>query len=201
MTTERDPKIYLAVDNCFASKRWTRPAEWMELIGDLGIHYIEASADNECDPLYSTAETMSNWLNEADAYCKKLGVQIANFYSGHGTYATLGLGHTDHRIRDKIQNNWVKTMAFYASRMNAGLGFYCHAFPDSTLQNIEAYKASEADLYSRLADISQYCHSIGAKASGVEQMYTPHQQEMDRYPYLFSQKDGNTYLWFDKFAC
>ena len=36
------PEIYLAIDNCFASKRWTSPSEWMSLIKDSGINYIEA---------------------------------------------------------------------------------------------------------------------------------------------------------------
>ena len=47
------PRIYLAIDNCFASKRWSTPADWMKVISDAGIYYVEASADNECDPLYS----------------------------------------------------------------------------------------------------------------------------------------------------
>lgn len=41
------PRIHLAVDNCFASKRWTKPAEWMQIAYDAGITCIEASADNE----------------------------------------------------------------------------------------------------------------------------------------------------------
>lgn len=66
-----DPKIYLAVDNCFASKRWTKPAEWMELLGRMGIACVEASADNECDPLYMDKEYIyqpSFWLGPLSAY-------------------------------------------------------------------------------------------------------------------------------------
>ena len=47
----KDPKIYLAIDNCFGSKRWTEPREWMDTIKSLGVYYVEASADTECDPL------------------------------------------------------------------------------------------------------------------------------------------------------
>ena len=32
-----DPKIYLGIDNCFALKRWTTPAEWAKVIKDLGM--------------------------------------------------------------------------------------------------------------------------------------------------------------------
>ena len=31
------PKIYLAIDNCFASKRWTTPNQWAKVISDLGV--------------------------------------------------------------------------------------------------------------------------------------------------------------------
>ena len=51
-----DPIIYLGIDNCFASKRWARPSEWTRVIRDLGLRYVEASADTECDPLYMGAE-------------------------------------------------------------------------------------------------------------------------------------------------
>ena len=62
-----DPKLSLAIDNRFASKRWTRPADWMQLIKDLGITLVEASADTECDPLY---------LGEACDYCQFPGAEL-----------------------------------------------------------------------------------------------------------------------------
>ncbi len=170
-----DPRIYLAVDNCFASKRWTRPSEWVELIRSMGVYYIEASADNECDPLYMSKEYMESWIHEVKEECRKSGVRVANLFSGHGSYATLGLAHTDKRIRDRFQNEWLKPMASFAAKVNGGIGFYCHAFSDSILQNPEAYDEIEQDLYRRLADIAIYCQDLGIKTPGVEQMYTPHQ--------------------------
>ena len=37
------PKIYLALDNCFALKRWVEPETWLPLIKDLGYTSIQAS--------------------------------------------------------------------------------------------------------------------------------------------------------------
>ncbi|MCC3372516.1 sugar phosphate isomerase/epimerase [Cohnella sp. REN36] len=170
-----DPKIYLAVDNCFASKRWTRPSEWLELLGNMGVTCVEASADNECDPLYMDRGYLERWVREVQAEGRKRGVRVANLYSGHGTYATLGLTHHDPAVRDRIQNEWLKPMADIAASLSAGLGFYCHAFSDSVLQSPEAYKEAEEDLYTRLADIAEYARTLGIRAPGVEQMYTPHQ--------------------------
>ena len=59
------PKIYLAIDNCFASKRWTDPHDWARVIRDLGLTYVEASADNEIDPFYSTRDFLDSWVDYA----------------------------------------------------------------------------------------------------------------------------------------
>ncbi|BBH19033.1 hypothetical protein Back11_03780 [Paenibacillus baekrokdamisoli] len=170
-----DPKIYLAVDNCFASKRWTRPAEWMDLLGRMGITCVEASADNECDPIYMDRNYMDRWVQEVKTESQKSGVRVVNLYSGHGTYATLGLAHHDLAVRDRIQHEWLKPMVDIAAQLGAGLGFYCHAFSDSVLQRPQSYNEREVDLYVRLADIAKYSRDLGVRTPGVEQMYTPHQ--------------------------
>ena len=56
------PKIYLALDNCFALKRWVEPETWLPLIKDLGYTSIQASYDNEFDMLYNTKEYIDSWL-------------------------------------------------------------------------------------------------------------------------------------------
>jgi len=170
-----NPKIYLAMDNCFASKRWTRPNEWMDVIKKLGIYYIEASADNECDPLYTCKDYLNEWMEEVKKCSAQKGVKIVNFYSGHGSYTTLGLSHTDLRVRDRFLNDWLKPMAKMAGSLGCGLGFYCHAFNDSVLQNVEEYKRAEEDLYERLSELSVYSWENDVATIGIEQMYTPHQ--------------------------
>ncbi|MHB1485120.1 MAG: TIM barrel protein [Saccharofermentanales bacterium] len=169
------PRIYLAIDNCFASKRWTQPKEWMKVITDLGIAYIEASADTECDPLYMGSEYLSDWIDDVIEQSAYFGVKIANLYSGHGTYSTLGLSHTDERIRDRFLNEWLKPMAKNAAKLGSGLGFFCHAFPVSVLADPDLYSAAKQDLIKRLAELSVYCDENNCGPAGVEQMYTPHQ--------------------------
>ena len=169
------PKIFLAIDNCFASKRWTVPSEWMAVVKDLGICYVEASADNECDPLYMGGEYLDDWVSMVKRASEETGVRVVNLYSGHGTYATLGLAHTDERIRDRFLEEWLKPMSRTAGEFGAGLGFFCHAFPDSILQDIDKYAMMENDLYGRLAKLADYSTVSGCANAGVEQMYTPHQ--------------------------
>ena len=175
MTRMTDPKIYLAVDNCFASKRWTRPREWAAVVRDLGITLVEASADNECDPLYADPSYLEDWLWEIETAVEPSGVRVSSLYSGHGTYATLGLGHTDPRNQDRMQNQWAKVMIRNAARLGARLGFFCHAFNQATIQDPAVYAAAETNLYDRLAELAAYAREWNLKAIGVEQMYSPHQ--------------------------
>ena len=170
-----NPKIFLAIDNCFASKRWTRPHEWAAVVKDLGITLVEASADNECDPLYADPEYLEDWLREIETVVEPTGVRVSSFYSGHGTYATLGLGHTDHRNQDRMQDQWAKVMIRNAARLGARLGFFCHAFNQATIQDPAVFAAAEANLYDRLAELATYARECKLESIGVEQMYSPHQ--------------------------
>lgn len=169
------PRLFLAVDNCFASKRWTDPPAWMRMVRDLGLRYVEASADNECDPLYTTLEYLRDWADAVTMSVRETGVQVVNLYSGHGTYATLGLGHGDARIRRKILDGWLKPMLRLARRLGAGVGFFCHAFGDSVLQDPDRYREAENRLYDDLAELAEFAASLGVSKVAVEQMYTPHQ--------------------------
>jgi sugar phosphate isomerase/epimerase len=169
------PRLYLALDNCFASKRWTAPADWMRIAADLGVYAIEASADNECDPLYTPPDALATWIAACRDASALTGVRVANLYSGHGSYTTLALGHPDPRVRDHIQHNWLERMIDTAAALGAGLGFYCHAFPQNVLADPACYTEAESDLFVRLAAISQYAAGRGLHNLSVEQMYSPHQ--------------------------
>lgn len=170
-----DPKISLAIDNCFASKRWTRPKDWMPLIMDMGIYQVEASADTECDPLYMGDEYIKDWIEEVKTCSEITGVKVVNLYSGHGTYATLGLAHTDPRVRLRFRDRWLKAQAYTASQLNAGIGFFAHAVNDSALQDPQEYENCINTLYDDLANLAVYASRIGIEYIGVEQMYSPNQ--------------------------
>lgn len=167
-------RLTLALDNCFASKRWTTPAEWMQIARDLGIFAVEASADNECDPLYTPPDALEGWIESVRAASQQTGVRVINLYSGHGTYTTLGLAHPDIRVRDHIHHRWLKPMIRSAAALGAGLGFFCHAIPQSILYDPARYAETEADLLARLADLAIYAAELGVTLS-IEQMYSPHQ--------------------------
>jgi sugar phosphate isomerase/epimerase len=176
------PRIYLAIDNCFACKRWTRPKEWCERIAQLGIGYVEASADTELDPLFMGPEYLAEWVEEVQRAQAATGIRVANLYSGHGTYTTLGLTHTDPRVRRRMLDHWFKPMVAAAAQLGAGLGFFAHAFDHATLQDAVLYRDAVDLLEQGLIEVNQYAAAIGCGNISIEQMYSPHQ-----YPWTIGQ--------------
>jgi sugar phosphate isomerase/epimerase len=169
------PKIHLAIDNCFACKRWTRPDEWARVVAGLGLKCVEASADTELDPLYMGLPYLTDWVAQVRQAERDHGVRVCNLYSGHGTYTTLGLTHTDARVRERMVVDWFAPMIRTAGELGCGLGFFAHAFPDGILQDREAHAQHVALLVDSLVRLSRYAAETGCGKLGVEQMYSPHQ--------------------------
>lgn len=169
-----EPKISLAIDNCFLSKRYTKPADWMSIIRNMGLRRVEASADTECDPLYHGGDYLREWVDATKRAEAETGVKVVNMYSGHGTYSTLGLAHWSASARKRLRDRWMKVHADTAGQLNAGLGFFAHAVDTKELQTKSLYDSAYKRLTDELADIFSYCNKIGVEA-GLEQMYSPHQ--------------------------
>ncbi|HSV30514.1 MAG TPA: hypothetical protein VLH40_00625 [Atribacteraceae bacterium] len=181
------PRIYLSLDNCFAVKRWISPAEWMRIAEQIGCGYIEVSTDTECDPFYGNQSYLDDWLESVHVAQAQHNVTIANFFTGYSTYRTAGLLHPDDRIRDRLVNDWFKVMIGLAARLEAGLGFYIQAFPNSVLQDPEEYQLFKQRLFETIAGLVRYGALAGSGYLMLEQMYSPHQ-----YPWTI--ETGKEYL-------
>ncbi len=168
-------RLFLALDNCFASKRWCSVSEWMRVVKDLGVDRVEASADNEIDPLYTTAAYRADWLRAVRREGERTGVQVVNLYSGHGTYATLGLAHHDPRVRHHLATRWMGPMLRLAGQLEAGLGCFAHAFSEEVLADPRRQRATERILVDSLKELSAVAERGGASAFSIEQMRSPHQ--------------------------
>ena len=80
MSNKEYPKIHLAVDNCFAVKRWVRPRDWMNAIKEIGgISLIQASTDNEIDPAHNTQDFRDEWIEEVQHYENQYGFKVVSF--------------------------------------------------------------------------------------------------------------------------
>lgn len=200
------PKIFLAIDNCFAVKRWTAPDEWARIIADLDVKYIEASADTELDPLYMGKTYLNWWKEKVKDTQKAYDVSVANLFSGHGTYSTLGLAHADADVRNHMIEEWFKPMIETAAELGAGIGFYAHAFPVEGLQTQEKYDEYCKILMDGLFLLNTYAQKVGCKYLALEQMYSPNQipwtiqgtkqliqklSDSSGYPFYFTEDVGH----------
>ena len=82
------PKIYLALDNCFALKRWVEPETWLPLIKDLGYTSIQASYDNEFD---NKINKLTDFINECNSIVFFGGAGVST-ESGIPDFRTPGSG-------------------------------------------------------------------------------------------------------------
>lgn len=173
--THYDPSVYLAIDNCFAKKRWALPEEWAPIIAGLGIRHVELSADTEADPMYHGAAYLRRWDEQVEAECRRNGIEVASLYSGHGSYSTLGLLHPDQDVVDRLVESWVKPAISRAAEFGASMGFFFHAIREVDLHDAERYAQTMERLRTVLVDIARHAGQAGGVPVGIEQMYTPNQ--------------------------
>ena len=176
MTKEnRYPKIYLADDNCFAIKRSVKPKDWMQVIKEIGnIKFIEASTDNEIDPLFNTQEFRDDWVDEVKKYEKEYDLKVASFYSGYATYRTAGLTSWARSSREAMKNNYFKNVVDIAAKLGAQVGNILNAFSEPVLDDPSLFSEAEGFLEENLVDMTKYAADKKV-LFGYEQMYTPNQ--------------------------
>ena len=167
------PQIYLALDNCFAIKRWVHPKDWMKMVADIGgIKYIEASTDNEIDPLFNTPGFRREWVGTVKRLEKELDLKICSFFSGYATYRTCGLTHWDKSSRDKIRRAYFENVVDVAEEFGAAVGCALNAFPETVLEDPEEYAIYADILRAGLARMAEYAAKKGVVFC-YEQMYSP----------------------------
>lgn len=195
------PRVFLVLDNCFAIKRWVRPRDWMRVGREIGFTYMEASADNEIDALYSDERYMAEWAEEARAAQAETGIRIANFYSGYQTYRTVGLAHHDERMRRRLLDKWLKRMVDLADDLDAGLGFHIFAYTDEVLRDPSKQAEVTDLLIDQLEELADYARDR-AQVS-IEQMYSPHQPPwtiagtMDLLERIYQSRQAPAYVTID----
>jgi sugar phosphate isomerase/epimerase len=185
MVMNVSPKIYLALDNCFAIKRWIKPLDWLQVAKELGFNYVQASTDNEIDPLFSPSDYMDEWFEEVNKGEKKTGVRVSTFYTGYQTYRTVGLAHYNESMVRRLKEDWIFEMINRVSSSGAkGFGFSLFAVPEPVMQVPEKYSETEQKIIDILREVGDYAHEHNDVQVSFEQMYVPYQP-----PFTISQAE------------
>lgn len=169
------PRIHLAIDNCFAIKRWVEPRDWMRIINEIGdIKYIEASTDNEIDPSHNTQEFRDAWVSEVKDCEREFNQKVISFYSGYATYRTVGIASLSESKRQAMIDKYFKPTVDVAAKLGAQVGNALSAFSEPVLNQPELYNLSSKYLDYSLSVMTEYAGKQGV-LFGYEQMYTPTQ--------------------------
>lgn len=197
------PRIHLAVDNCFAIKRWVEPADWMRVINEIGgLKYIEASTDNEIDPLHNTQAFRDNWIREVKKYESIYDLKVFSFYSGYATYRSTGIASLFDSKRTVIIDDYFKPVVDIASQLGAQVGNTLSAISDPVLQVPELYEMVDHYQETCLAEMSEYAQERHVVFS-YEQMYTPTQgmwtidQCINRMKNVYGRAKAPMYITID----
>lgn len=171
----KSPKLFVAMDTCFAIKRWVLPTEWMPVIQHMGIQSIEASTDNEVDPLFAPEDYFQDWMDEVARLEEKYQMKVRSFFTGYQTYRTAGLTHPDPRVRSKLKNHWFKPLIKGAGKLGADIGFSFHAIREADLVSHQAYTNAINIAVDEYAELAAYAKANNAVQLCCEQMYAPYQ--------------------------
>jgi sugar phosphate isomerase/epimerase len=169
------PKMHLVIDNCFAVKRWVRPRDWMKVVKEIGgISLIQASTDNEIDPIHNSKEYQDEWISEVQQYERKYGFNVVSFYSGYAQYRTVGIASHLRSKRDVMIKKYFEPTVDIAQKLGAQVGNTLAAYSEAVLNDPSQFAKTEKDVEESLVRMTKYAHEKGV-IFGYEQMYTPTQ--------------------------
>lgn len=175
-------KFKLAVDICFAKKRWPEPESWLEIVkNELHLRYVEFDSDF-LDPLYISEPTKSQIALKIRQLAKKYDIVIHNYFTGTMTHCVNLISHPDERVRrDGIK--WCEEAIKVASKLGAkGIGGHFDTISHSNWENPKKYSFFIDNLISCL----QYLSGI-AKKEGLEFILWEQMYAASEVPYTISQ--------------
>jgi D-erythrulose 1-phosphate 3-epimerase len=146
----------LGINNCFAVKRWPRPADWARIVRDeLGLGVVELSLDlaGDTGSADGGADVVSQTRSALDFY----GLRAETVFTGLAAYSLNLLMHPD-AVRRRAAAEWYLGVVEFAARVGArGAGGHVGAMsvPDW---------ADEARRAERWAGLRQSLTGIAAAA-------------------------------------
>jgi D-erythrulose 1-phosphate 3-epimerase len=161
----------LGINNCFAVKRWPRPADWAQVVRyDLGLDIVELSLDLIDTAGVSAGERAAD---EVRAALSQYGLQAETLFTGLAAYAQNLLMHPDAERR-RSALDWYLAVVDLAVRLEMrGAGGHVGAMSVSDWSDPERRAVRWADLRRSLAEIAASARSAGLGYLLVENLASP----------------------------
>ena len=214
----------LGINNCFAVKRWPRPADWAPIVrGELGLDLVELSLDLMDD--IETSDGREHVAEQTQAALSRHGLQAETVFTGLAAYSLNLLLHPD-PARRRAAMNWYAAVIDLAARLGArGAGGHVGTMsipdwsdPDRRAQRWSGLQAGLAELAgaARAAGLAHLLvenlasHREPSTIAGLQALLTD--GDADRVPVRLcldvghqcvpgtSGADRDPYAWLERFG-
>jgi sugar phosphate isomerase/epimerase len=158
----------LGVNDCFAVKRWPRPADWAPVVRDLGVTLVQHSLDLEDldAPAASVADAAAVAADAARAH----GLVVHSTFTGLAAYSSNLLLHPDPLARDRAEAWFGRAIAFTAAAGGVATGGHVGAYSVPDARDPERRAALAADLRERLGRLAGRARDAGLAYLVVENL-------------------------------
>jgi len=165
--------FHLGVDNCFARKRWPRPAEWADLLANrFHVKYLEFTADL-LDPFTSPPAAVPRLAAEVKQTAEDYGIDICIYYTGVITHCLNLVSHPDDEVRQH-GFQWLAGGARIAKLIGArGIGGHYDTIAENDVADASVYAARIEGIVESMQRLSRVARDEGLEYVALEQMYTP----------------------------
>ncbi len=155
-------KARLGINNCFAVKRWPRPADWAAIVRDeLGLGTVELSLDLVDDPGSpgGREDVVSQTRSALDFY----GLRAETVFTGLAAYSLNLLMHPDEGRRRAAAEWYLGVVEFAAQAGARGVGGHVGAMSVPDWSDPARRAERWAGLQRSLAELA-----VAARSAGLE---------------------------------
>jgi sugar phosphate isomerase/epimerase len=183
-------RLQLGVNNCFAAKRWPRPADWAPLMRDaLQVDHLQLSMDLvDLDRGDEFMALQAEAIRDAAA---AYGFQVHSAVTGLAAYAHNRLLHPIATERHEARGWWARAIAFASAIGAQGTGGFVGAFSAQDWRDPARRTLLWNELKRSMVDLADLAHRAGLAFFLVENL--PGARElstMDQLRQLMSDGDA-----------
>ena len=150
----------LGINDCFAVKRWPRPAEWASVVrDDLGLDVVQHSFD--LVDLDAPADAVSAQAAEVRAAVAAHDLTLHSTFTGLAAYSSNLLLHPDADARDRAEDWYRRAIDFTALVGGASTGGHVGAFSVADAGDPARRAMLTTDLRSRLHRLAAAAKEAG----------------------------------------
>lgn len=159
-------RLTLGINNCFAVKRWPRPDEWSQIIGDeLGLEVVQHSLD-----LTDLGHGLEEDADAVRVACELRGLRIDSVFTGLAAYSANLMLAPEPIARSYGEDYWRNAIGFAATLGAASCGGHVGSLSRPDADDHDRRTLLWAELKERLARLSELARELGLDALLVENM-------------------------------